>query len=86
MKYALLILEDKTRGRESKLTVQNTVHQVEVAIKGTQQVQILNEGTLLFPLEQGLHALGTCVYEAKKHGLHSRTLFFDQEPSWVISK
>ena len=86
MKYALLVLEDPSRDTSSKTALANTVNQVESATKGTQQVQILNEGTLLFPLEHGLHALSFCMSDAIKHGIRCRTLFFDQEPLWVISK
>ena len=85
MKYALVILEASARDKASKAAVGNNISQVLEATKGTQQVQILNEGALLFPLEHGLHALSYCISDAKGRGLRSRTLFFDQEPSWVIS-
>lgn len=85
MKYALLILEDPKGEFSRKSTLRNCVNQVVEATKETQQVQVLNEGALLFPLEHGLHALSRCVSEAKSRELRSRTLFFDQEPSWIIS-
>ena len=88
MKYALVILEDHVRDRSSKQAVENTVNQLLTQIKGIEEVQtfqILNEGAILFPLEHGLHALSLCISVAKHYGIHSRTLFFDQEPSWVVT-
>ncbi len=49
------------------------------------EVQVLNEGALLFPLGPGLLALSRCVAEAKARGLRSHTLFFDEEPSWIVT-
>lgn len=85
MKYALLILEDPTGESLYKLTLRNCVNQVIKATEENQAIQVLNEGALLFPLEHGLYALGLCIMEAKSRKIPFRTLFFDQEPSWVIT-
>ena len=85
MKYALLILIDPTGESLYKLALRNCVNQVLAESKEKQSIQLLNEGALLFHLEHGLHDLGLCIMEAKSRKVPFRTLFFDQEPSWVIT-
>jgi hypothetical protein len=85
MKYALVIVES------SSVEGPNTQALRDLAAVATgERIQIskaamLNPGAYLLPLQNGLHGLSALVTEAKDHKLRTRTLFFDQEPAFVIS-
>jgi hypothetical protein len=87
MKYALLVVEDEASDVLSTQTaIMNFVRSVQQRLRQTGTVTMLNPFCWLCPLEHGLHALDALVSEARERKYTTRTLFFDQEPSFVVSK
>ncbi len=86
MKYALLILEDSKSLDSRALDLLNFANNVKEVVGNNQGVECLNVGSYLCSLEHGLHGLTQLVSVAESRELQSRTLFFDSDPSWVISK
>lgn len=86
MKYALFILEGPKELDANDLTLTNFASSVVKAGVQSQGVEVLNASVFLCALEHGLNGLNRLFSEAEVYGLRSRTLFFDQDPSWVISK
>ena len=86
MKYALLILEDPKALHSKDLALWNFANNVQEAGVQGQGVEMLNAGVFLCSLEHGLNGLNRLVSESEARKFRSRTLFFDQEPSWIISE
>jgi len=87
MKYALIIAE----------IAQDLPHDKQQALKNyegycidmsvnNESVTMLNPYTYLFELAGGLLPLSRCITQAESWNITTRTLFFDQEPLWIISK
>lgn len=86
MKYALFLVEvPETTWREDIPFCRNFANRFLEDAVNPKQVTVMNPVSFLLDLSCGLHDLGSLVALAKDKGLHSHTLFFDQEPSWVIS-
>jgi len=85
MKYALLIVVAHKSVTEDLRNL-GTLTRLALSEKGkVLQDRMLNAGTYLFPLDGGLHELAFVVGQARELGLPTHTLFFDQEPSFVIT-
>jgi hypothetical protein len=86
MRHALVIVEcGITSSKQAELehfatTVEATAKQRNLSIER------LNAGVYLVPIDTGLHALLLLVHQADNHRFQIRTLFFDQEPPFVITK
>ena len=88
MQFALVIVEvpDDAASREpdalSNLAreIQNADHLPPGAIK------LFGINCYECSLYFGLHPLGFLVGKARERHLDTRTLFFEQEPAWIISK
>ena len=86
MKYALFIAEiSQTKPREENKSWSSFVAYAEQDTGQNQDVSKLNDGTYLCNLSDGLNSLSLLVQQAKNFEVPSRTLFFDQDPSWVIT-
>ncbi len=86
MKYALVIVEDKNILSKGTQALRNLASSLEASgILPTSNVEQLNVGTYLCALDRGLHALSRIVCQVEKHGLSFRTLFFEEEPAWIIT-
>ncbi len=83
MKYALVIVEDKSSVSKGTQALRNLADKIETWSKTTgANLEILNVGAYLVPLNRGLLALSHLVLEAEADKLSVRTLFFEEEPSW----
>lgn len=87
MKYALLIFAAPSKtGQEEIRAWQNVIGTDHSKRPGTAGVERLSESAYLFDLSNGLHSLMTIAAHAEEFGIGNRTLFFDQYPSFVVSK
>ena len=87
MKYALFIAEeDKVKSVSNKKDWSTFVLYAEQTTGEYKSISRLNEGSFLCKLSGGLGCLSRLVIHADDNHIRSRTLFFDEEPSWVISK
>jgi hypothetical protein len=87
MKYALIIIEGpKGSTREDYADADNLARNIGTSLQGKAGVTKLNQFAYLCSLEHGLSGLTALVAAASARNSQSRTLFFDQEPSFVISK
>jgi len=87
MKYALIVIED-VEAQPSNLereSMRQTLEGAAGIAVNTESLSMLNQGTFLLALEGGLHPLARLVDLAVQRGIRIRTLFFDQEPSWIVS-
>ncbi len=85
MKYALFIAELHPESERHKDS-QSFVAYAKQDTNTLKNVSRLNDGTYLCNLSDGLNALGVLVGRAKEFHIQCRTLFFDQEPSWIYDK
>lgn len=87
MKYALVLMEvsNDIWQKDSLLTANCTRHILDT-LQSNESTIVIAPGIFLCDMKYGLHDLNTIVAETKKYGLSTRTLFFDHDPSWVISK
>jgi len=85
MKYALFIVEDPEALNSKKLSLYNFANKTQCALQKSHNIEVLNSGVYLCDLSHGLHGLTLLDSIAKDYELHSRTLFFDHDPSWVLS-
>lgn len=87
MKIALFVAEQKSPASNQDIqdwrNFVSTAQGITAELSG---VSTLNEGTFLCKLSVGLHPLSKLALCAKEWRVQSRTLFLDEEPSWVISK
>jgi len=89
MKYALFIAEKPSESEDTKSWdsfVAFAKDSIEKDQRQTTAPVLLNEGTYLFDLNNGLHSLTILVGHAQRNHISSRTLFFDQYPLWVYDK
>jgi hypothetical protein len=87
MKYALVILEGPAGSDHASLEAWSSATataQDKTEKSGT--VKVLNIGCYLCDLRNGLYEIGLIVATARGYNIQSRTLFFDQEPAFVIQK
>jgi hypothetical protein len=85
MKFALVIVESPSAEGVDTQALRNLA---ATALGETMRIPkeaMLNPGVFLLPLQNGLHALSALVAEAKDRKLRTRTLFFDQEPAFVVT-
>lgn len=86
MKYVLVIVENPNPtapgGMQALRNFATSFRQVSPQIP---PAAMLNEGAFLLPLSNGLSDLSNLVAEAKLRGLRLHTLFFEEEPQFVIS-
>lgn len=85
MKCALMIIEDTGGPLLNRAAVRDFVNDIAALKLQTAQVERLNEGTYIVRLENGLTALKNLLHQAEHRSLRTRTLFFDQEPPFVIT-
>lgn len=85
MKYALFIVEDPEALNSKNLSLYNFANSAQGGLQKSWNIEMLNAGVYLCDLSHGLHGLTLLDSLAKDYGLHSRTLFFDPDPSWVLS-
>lgn len=86
MKYALFIAEEVPAvSIQDKRSWSTFVEYAKQETGANKHVSRLCAGTYLCNLDGGLNGLSDLVNQARNHGVHSRTLFFDKEPAWVIS-
>lgn len=85
MKYALVIIEVDGDMLSSAQSLANFADMLEHTGTKSPQIERLNIGSYLAPLDHGLTALSRIVSEASRHKYRTRTLFFDQSPSFILS-
>ena len=86
MKYALLVVEYPADDTPSGQTAPgNFLRGVLQKLGTTPKALALNAFCWLCPLEHGLYELCILSDEARSRGCTTRTLFFDQEPPFVVS-
>lgn len=86
MKYALLIVEvPADDSSQAASTLRNFLVTVQGKLKPSGPSQMLNAGAYLCDLSHGLTELTGLAAAAKDRAYKTRTLFFDQIPSWVIT-
>ena len=87
MKFALVILEAQKRTDHiAQEAWMNTMRDLRDRMQKSGAIEALNESCLLCDLSSGLFDLSYIVSKAQSYGIQSRTLFFDQVPSFVITK
>ena len=87
MKIALFVAEQKSPASNQDIQDwRNFVGTAQGMTAELSGVSTLNEGTFLCKLSVGLHPLSKLALCAKEWRVQSRTLFLDEEPSWVVSK
>lgn len=57
-----------------------------IAAASPKSVTMLNPGTYLLRLDDGLHSLLNLSRIADTENIEFRTLFFEEEPSWLSTK
>jgi hypothetical protein len=86
MKYALFVVVDPTANARAEM---NALSDFERGLHNNglpdSSCEMLLPWVVLCDLNNGLHTLTKLVHLAKAHQLESRTLFFDQVPSWVVT-
>ena len=87
MKYALVILEypNETGHQVEGAWVNATITAKDRTTKSGKVVP-LNAGCFLCDLGNGLLDLNIVVGVAASYGIQTRTLFFENEPAFVITK
>jgi hypothetical protein len=87
MKFALFVAEQKSDAAGSTVpTWHSFVRSAkDEAIKHGHGTR-LNDGSYLLPLNAGMQTLSRLVLCAQEWSVQSRIAFFDQDPTWVISK
>ncbi len=87
MKCALVIIEiPEEKWRKDANAATNCANQILDNVQSRESIQEISPSVFLCSLKHGLHEINTIVGLAKVRGLTSRTLFFDQDPSWVVSE
>jgi hypothetical protein len=86
MSYALFIIELPTNDpRQLQVDYINLMQDVRRRTNKAAIAETLSTGVYLLNLENGLHDLAALVAAVEDRGYRSRTLFFDQAPSFVIT-
>ena len=86
MKQALVIVESGISSSKEAVLTRFAETVGALAQRRGLSIEPLNAGAYLVPLDSGLHALMLLVAQAESQQLSLRTLFFDQDPSFVITK
>lgn len=84
MKFALFIIEQGSSDEDNKLW-RDFSYNTKCKMANISGLTMLNQGTYLLNLSNGLQSLSTLVAEAKLWKISSRTLFFESDPSFIIS-
>jgi hypothetical protein len=86
----VLFIAEKPAAPERNKDWDSFVAFAKDSIEKVQSATILNDGTYLCNLStahnDGLNTLGILVGRARAYHIPSRTLFFDQDPSWIYDK
>jgi len=87
MKYALFIIKTNENDNADKaaLSLKIYLQKIQDRADTMKGLSLLNPGAILIDLSLGLKNLTFLSYVAEELKVQSRTLFFDQEPSWVIT-
>lgn len=85
MKYALFVPEIDQDPEKASLALWNFANSVSEVLAQKGQVQMLNTGAYLCSIQHRLNALSPLVLKSEERGLRYRILFFEDDPSWVIS-
>jgi len=84
--YALvLVLIPEETWRKDSTVATNIARQFLDEVEPNESVLAIGPCSFLCDLSHGLRSLSTIVHIAEKRRVQLRTLFFDQEPSWVSS-
>ena len=87
VKYALIIVKGPSGDKSSDYTDSlNLLNGIRGKIQQKPGVDVLNQYAYVCHLEHGLYALNAIASEAAERGFESRTLFFENEPSFVVSE
>jgi len=87
MRYALVIYEyPNETGHQVETAWMNATVTARDKTAKTGKVVPLNAGCFLCDLDIGLLDLNIVVGAASAYGFQTRTLFFEKEPAFVISK
>jgi hypothetical protein len=87
MKYALVIVEYPSGDEdEDKFSWHGMRSNAQSKTSKSGKVSTLSEGCYLCDLSNGLLDLNKIVGAAEAYNLVSRTLFFENEPSFIVSK
>lgn len=86
MKYALVIVQSDKVESVAVQAMVNLSNNPESGGRNIKPEDKLNIGAYLLPLGNGLQALSDLIADAHSRGLDTQTLFFDQEPPFVVTK
>jgi len=82
MKYVLFIAETPTT--PDKAAKLEDLHSRMQALSSSHKgIQVLNVGTYVLNIENGLQDLASLVHQASGRELEFRTLFFAEAPQWI---
>jgi len=87
--YVLVVVEDLSANadRNRRAALKQFLADTSKDLSETNgNASVLREGVYQLSLDHGLETLGSLVSKASEAGFSLRTLFFDQEPSWIVSK
>lgn len=87
MKYALVIVENHPNKNEqtNALAFRNILNRAKDSQPKIEGLEILNDSAFLCSLNNGLSSLCKLIASAEEAEHQTRVLFFDQEPSWIIT-
>ena len=87
MKNVLFVADQKVSSSSDEVDDwRNFVKNSKDILAELSGVSMLNEGTFLCKLSAGLHPVSKLALLAKEWRIPSRSLFLDDDPSWVVSK
>lgn len=82
MKHALFIIEQGVSDKDTKLW-SDFSYNTKCKMANVAGLTMLNQGTYLLNLSDGLQSLSTLVAEATLWKISHRVLFFETDPAWV---
>lgn len=84
MKYALVILEanNLATGTQALRKFADSVVSTKIQNQG---IELLNVGAYIVALNNGLNGLSHLLAQAEEYKLSFRTLFFENDPLWIIT-
>lgn len=87
--HSVLLVVQKPEVRTDNTTVLQAwnllPHQVATQRSRNQAIEVLSEGVLCIPLDNGLPELAAMVTWCVESRLAYRTLFFEKKPEWIVS-
>jgi hypothetical protein len=84
--YALVIFEDSNNTMMlAQQAWQSATRLAQDRVRKAEGGQVLNEGTYLLHVQNGLQVLSQIVKIAADYDIRSHTLFFDERPSFIVS-